>query len=102
MYFVSKFNLDGKDGDHRDCNKFKVPMEFQSGQNCVTEIKDMLYAKYIETLCYIENIETSSAKCTNIMRKLHKCYAQNAEILCSKCRNVMLKIQKSYAQNRSL
>ena len=66
-------------------------MEFQSGQNCVTEIKDMLRAKYIKTLCYIEN--------RNIMRKIHKRYAQNAETLCSKCRNVMLKMQRHYAQN---
>ena len=73
-------------------------MEFQSGQNCVTEIKDMLCAKYIKTLCYIENIETSCAKYTNAMLKMQKRYAQNAETLFSKCRNVMLKMRKRYAQ----
>ena len=66
-------------------------MEFQSGQNCVTEIKDMLCAKYIKILCYIENIETSCAKYTNVM--------QNAETLCSKCENVMLKMHKTHAQS---
>ena len=30
MYFVSKFNLDGKDGDHRECNKFKVSIATSS------------------------------------------------------------------------
>ena len=42
-------------------------------KNCVTEIKDMLCKKYIKTLCYIKNIETSCAKCTNIMHEIHKC-----------------------------
>ena len=101
-------------------------MEFQSGQNCVTEIKYMLCAKYIKTLCYIENIETSCmrkihkryaqntemlnvetlcsicSKFKNVMLKIQEHYAQNAEKLCSKCGNVLLNIQKSYAQNRSL
>ena len=63
-------------------------MEFQSGQNCVTEINDMLCEKCTKTLCYIE---TSCAKCTNVMRKTHKCYAQNAE---TKCRNPQVKMQK--------
>ena len=58
----------------------------------------MLCAKYIKALCYIENIETSCAKCTNIMRKIHKCYAQNADTSWSKCGNV-LKMRKRYAQN---
>ena len=105
-------------------------MEFQSGQNCVTEIKDMLCAKYIKTLCYIENINimckmhkhhaqntqmlcskcryTSWSKYTNVMLKMQiyvmvkmrKRYAQNAETLCSKYRNVMLKMQKLYAQKQ--
>ena len=66
-------------------------MEFQSGQNCVTEIKDMLCAKYLKTVCYIESVETSCTKYANIMLKMRKHYAQNAETLCSKCRNVMLK-----------
>ena len=30
MYFVSKFNLDRKDGDHRECNKFKVSIATSS------------------------------------------------------------------------
>ena len=51
-------------------------MEFQNGHNCVAEIKDMLCAKYIKTLCYIDNIETSCAKCMNIMHKIHKYYAE--------------------------
>ena len=80
-----------------------LSMEFQSGQNCVTEIKGMLCANYIKTLCYIENIETSCAKytskCRNVMLKMQKRYAQNAETLCSKCGNVMLIMQKRYAQN---
>ena len=69
-------------------------MEFQSGQNCVTEIKDMLYAKYIKTLCYIENIETC-AKYTNVVLKMQKHYAQNVETL-------LLKMQKSYTQNAEI
>ena len=76
----------------------------------------MLCAKYIKTLCYIENIETSCPKCT-IMCKIHKCYAQNvvlkmqrhyAETLCwmqkryAKCGNIMVKTQKCYAQNAEI
>ena len=76
---------------HKVMLKMQRRLEFQSGQNCVTEIKHMLCAKYIKALCYIENTETSCAKCMNIMCKIHKRYAQNAETLCSKCR--------SYAQN---
>ena len=88
-------------------------MEFQSGQNCVTEIEDMLCAKYIKTLCYIENIETSCAKYTNVTLKMQRRYAQNAETLCSKCTThaqnaetlcskctkLVLKMRKRYAQN---
>ena len=62
--------------------------EFQSGQNCVTEIKDMLCAKYIKTLCY--------AEMQKVTFKTRKHCAQNAETLCSKRRNTMLKMQKHY------
>ena len=66
-----------------ECNELALfPMEFQSGQKCVTEIKDMLCAKYIKTLCYIENIEALCSKYTNFMLKIQKSYAQNAETLC--------------------
>ena len=63
-------------------------MEFQSGQNCVTEIKDMLCAEYIKALCYIESTETSCAKCMNIMLKMQKRYAQNAETFMLKNRSL--------------
>ena len=55
--------------------------------------------KIQKILCYIENIETSCAKCTNIMRKMHKHHAQNTQTSCAKCTNIMRKIHKHHAQN---
>ena len=95
-------------------------MEFQSGQNCVTEVNCMLCCKSqqdgainAETSC--SNAEIPCSKCGDLVLKLQRCRAQksgdlvlkmqrcraqNAEASCSKCRDfVLTEMQTRRAQN---
>lgn len=90
-------------------------MEFQSGQNCVTEINNVLCWKHTKALWYGTNgnimLKTEIfcskhrvvvyrmqrcvlLKCRNVMLKTHRCHANYGDI--------MWKIQRGHAQNAEI
>ena len=82
------------------------PMEFQSGQNCVTEINCVLCCKSQQDCAMVckmqrrhaqnaemcSNAEIPCSKCRDVVLKF------NAEIPCSKCEDLVLKMQGCRAQ----
>ena len=72
-------------------------MEFQSGQNCVTEINSVLCCKSQQDCAMVckmqrqhaQNAETSCSNHRDVVLKSQRCRAQNAETSCSNCRDLM-------------